>query len=996
MTRFTPGIRKPKAHALATTSAIAIFAGAIVGSQPAAAQTAPAQTAQAAPVEEIVVTGSRVIRDGYEAPTPVSVLGVEQLNNVAATNIADAVRQMPVFSNGVSGRTATANLTSGAAGVNLLNLRGMGAQRTLVLLDGHRVINASLASGFTGVDVNSMPNGLISRVDVVTGGASAQYGSDALSGVVNFVTDKTFTGVKGTVEGGVTTYGDDRNYLINMAAGGSFANGRGHIMVFGEDAYNQGIRGNTRPWNAQAGQVVNNPAYGTTAGLSTSVPAYLVAKQVGLFNGTPGGLITSSPATPGTTLNTNALKGIYFGPGGVPLQFNYGLNSGSNTMIGGDWQMSRIDNGLDIDPELTRQNVFGRASFEVTDDVNLWAEFQWANAHSNANSNPNRTLANVPILSGNPFIPASVQAQMTALKLTSFTIGSTNGDVPRFHSNNNRKLTRGAVGADGRFDAMDTTWKWDAYYQLSAEGISSRADNVGNDVPGTMLGRLNLAEDAVTGPNGQVMCRSTLTNPTNGCVPYNPMGIGVNSAAAIKYSFGTSFRHDSLRQDATAANVSGEPFSTWAGPVSVALGIEHRYERVTSIETADDEANLWLTGNYHLNLGNYNVTEGYVETVIPLAKDTAWAKSFELNGAFRGTDYSTSGYVSTWKIGATWQVIDDIRLRGTRSRDIRAPYLGELFAGGTAASGNTFIDHATNPATTTTGGFALSKGNPALGPEAADTTGLGIVVQPQFFPGFQASVDYYQIDIGNATEVPNAQSIIDGCQLQGNQALCANIQRLGATLPGTNLQQINTVVTSPQNIAEQLQKGLDIEFSYSLPLDNISSGWNGTLSVRALGTYVLALKSIDLQYGTVDGRGVLGGFAVPGFSGLTAPKFQSNVTLSYAADPITVSVIERHVSAGVYNNAMTVCTSGCPVSTTLNPTIDKNHIDSNNLWDLSIRYKILPDNKDTEVFLTIQNLFNTAPPFIGGTVGSAYYTGQSNERYDRLGRQFMAGVRFKM
>src|SRR6185312_13918286 len=174
-----------KATALATTSTLAMIV-AVVMPQAAFAQTAqtaqaaPAQTAQAPAVEEIVVTGTRIIRNGYEAPTPVSVLGADQLNQVAATNIADAVREMPVFSNAVSGRTSTANLTSGAAGVNLLNLRGMGAQRTLVLLDGHRVINASLSNGFTGVDVNSMPNGLVSRVDVVTGGASAQYGSDAL------------------------------------------------------------------------------------------------------------------------------------------------------------------------------------------------------------------------------------------------------------------------------------------------------------------------------------------------------------------------------------------------------------------------------------------------------------------------------------------------------------------------------------------------------------------------------------------------------------------------------------------------------------------------------------------------------------------------------------------------------------------------------------------------------------------------------------------------
>jgi hypothetical protein len=234
--------------------------------------------------------------------------------------------------------------------------------------------------------------------------------------------------------------------------------------------------------------------------------------------------------------------------------------------------------------------------------------------------------------------------------------------------------------------------------------------------------------------------------------------------------------------------------------------------------------------------------------------------------------------------------------------------------------------------------------------------------------------------------VPNAQSIIDGCQLQNIAALCSNVIYVAG--------QINTVITAPQNIAQQSQKGLDIEASYSLPLDNVVSSWQGDLSIRALGTYVIELKSIDLQYGTVDGRGVLGGFAVPGFSGLTAPTFQSNVTVTYSLDPISIGITERHVSGGVYNNALTQCTSGCPVSSTLHPTIDNNHIDSNDLWDLSLQYKFL--NKDTQAFLTISNLLNTAPPFIGGNVGSTYYNGQGNERYDRLGRMFLAGVRFKM
>ncbi len=974
MTKFTPGIRLVKARALATTSAIAMITSAVVASQ-AQAQTAPAgQSAQAPAVEEIVVTGSRVIRDGYEAPTPVSVMSAEMLNAFADTNIADSVNKLPAFSGSVTPRSATANLTSGAAGVNVLNLRGMGGNRVLVLLDGKRVINASVSAGFTGVDVNAMPNGLISRVDVVTGGASAAYGSDALSGVVNFVLDKEFVGLKGKVEGGVTTYGDDRNWTVSLSGGTTFANGRGHFLIFGEDGFNDGIIGLPRPWNSEGGSVVANSNYTATNGQ----PAFLVARRVGVSNGTAGGLITSGP-----------LKGIAFGPGGVPYQFQFGsICCANNIMQGGDWATSRIDNGLDLDPEVERLNMFTRVSYDVTDDIQVHAEYQWAYAHSNANSNPNRTLANMTIKNDNPFIPAAVLAQMNALKLTSFVMGSWNADVPRFHSNNKRTLRRGEVGLSGKFNAIDTDWTWDAYYQISREGLSERSDSIGNN-PRILLGR-----DAVRAPNGAIVCRSTLTNPTNGCVPYNPFGIGVNSKAAIDYYAGTSFRYDSLRQDASAITLNGEPFSSWAGPISLAFGVEHRYERITSINTPDDEAQNWLTGNYRNNFGQYSVTEGFVETVIPLAKDAVWARSFDVSLAVRGTDYTSSGYVTTWKAGGTWQPIDDIRVRFTRSRDIRAAGLGELYGGGTAASGNPFQDPFTG--TAITGGFQLSRGNPSLKPEEADTTGLGVVLSPQFFPGFQASVDYWNIDVSGAVVVPNGQSTINGC-FAGITSLCPNIIRQGTPIGTTGLAPINTVVVAPQNIASQIATGFDIEASYRANLDQLNADWNGSISMRVMATYVTRLRSVDTTLAAnqvVNGVGVLGGFATTGYNGLTAPKAKINASVTYALDPTSFTLGMRHTAGGVYNNAFVACTSGCPNNG--GRTIDTNRIDADTVYDINVTYKPFAENKDTEVFLTIQNIFNTDPPFVGGNTGSTYYAGQSNSRYDVLGRNFLAGVRFKM
>jgi iron complex outermembrane receptor protein len=983
MIHFTSGIRLAKARALASTSALALLAGTLGSIHPAAAQTAPAQTAQAPAVEEIVVTGSRIVRDGYEAPTPVSVLGTEDLKAMNDANIADSVNKLPAFSGSQTQRTGAVNLSSGAAGVNLLNLRGMGSQRVLVLLDGKRVINAGLSSGYTGSDTNTMPQGLVARVDVVTGGASAAYGSDALSGVVNFVLDKEFVGVKGNVQGGVSTYGDGRTWGINLAAGTAFAGGRGHLLLSGELYNDDGIKGMFRPWNTQGGVVMSNPLRTATNGL----PANLTATQIGLNNATPGGLITRCSINGAPASANCALKGIYFGPGGTPSQYNYGLVGNSNLMSGGDWQYSRIDYGVDMDPSLQRENAYARVAYDITDTINLHGELQYGRSHAANTNNVNRLFDQVVIQSGNPFIPASVQAQMTAIKANSIVLGTTSADVGRFFADNIRQLRRWSVGADGKFDAMDTTWSWEAYWQSSQQGLSSRIRNSGNTQ------HIALATDAVRGAGGQIVCRSSLTNPNDGCVPFNFFGQGVNSQAAINYFVGVSYRYDSLRQDIASFTLNGEPFSTWAGPVSVATGAEHRRESVKGINTPGDEAAIYLAGNFKTTTGRFDVNEGFVETVIPLAKDVAWAKAFDMSAAVRATDYTSSGYVTTWKLGATYALIDDFRIRFTRSRDIRAAYLGELYAGGTAAGANAFSDPFTG--TQVPSGFSVGRGNPTLQPEKADTTGLGIVLQPTFFPGFNASVDYYNIDVTGAVVSPSAQSVIDGCYA-GLTALCPNIERRpdGPTIGTTGLRPILNVITSPQNIASQVMRGLDLEASYRVPLADINDAWAGNLTLRALGTRVLKVETVNTTLSSnqvVDGLGVLGGFAVSGYSGLTAPKFRGNFTARYNDDVMSFTLGARYISGGVYNNAFTECVSGCPLNDTR--TINNNHIDSNTVYDVAVSYKVM---ESTELFLSVQNFTNQAPPFVAGSNGSGYYSGMGVRDYDTVGRFFNFGVRFKM
>ncbi|MBS0418785.1 MAG: TonB-dependent receptor [Proteobacteria bacterium] len=958
---------------------LATLIGSVAGAADGVDPAAPAQPTQAVAqqndkggMEEVMVTGSRIIRDGYEAPTPVAVLGTEDLKAMAVPNIVDAVNRMPNFAPVKNSRNSSANDQDG--GVQTLDLRGLGSTRTLVLLDGKRVVSAILA-GYGNVggstDINVFPNGLISRVDVVTGGASAAYGSDALAGVVNFVLDKDFTGVKGEALGGLTNYGDDATYKVTLTAGTPFADGRGHFLISGEDSYVQGIKGKNRPWDRNGYMIIGNPDYAPGNGL----PQYLTAFNTGLAIATPGGLVL------GDNVNGAAspFRGIAFGPGGKPGPFTFGRVNGL-IMIGGDLNQSRVDNNEMMDLNLRRTNAFSRVSYDVVDNATVYGEALWSTTRSRLLSGvPQFQLGNINIESGNPFIPASVQQQMTAQGVASLNIGSTVGDLPFFSHDNVRETRRFVGGIKGTLDALGTKWSWDAYYEGGQTHASVKT-------PGDVLqANLIRAEDAVINPNnGKIVCRSTLTNPGDGCVPFNAMGTGVNSQSAVDYVTGTGYSVIRLGQDVFAASASGEPLSTWAGPVSVAFGVEHRRETVRSSASALDEARAYFAGNFTASHGQYTVTEGFAETVIPLAKDASWAKSFDLNAAARATDYSTAGYVTTWKAGATYAPISDIKFRVTRSRDIRAPNLSDLFNAG--RSGTVSItDPATGIATTVA---ARTQGNPNLTPEKADTTGVGVVFSPTWLRGFGASIDFYNIQIKDAISTLNPQQYVDRC-FAGQTALCAFIER-----DSNNL--IDFVAVQPANVLSQNARGIDFEASYNLPLSNIYARWSGDIAVRGLLSYLMSLETVDDKT-TIQGAGVNSdrGSAFGPASGLYAPHMKYLVSVTYSNGPISGTVTARGVGSGKYNNALVQCASACPISTDTNPTIDNNHIKGVTYFDLELGYKLFDEK--AELFFAAENALNTAPAFVAGDPSQNFYNGQgATAVYDTLGRIFRAGFRFKL
>lgn len=937
------------------TSHIALAGSLLCASMAQAQDTAPTveaapdQAAQAANTGEglIVVTGSRIQRDGYNAPTPLTVLQAEDIEATAPANIADFVNQIPSVIGSSTPASSNLSMSAGTSGLNTINLRGLGTNRTLVLLNGQRSVGSALGGQ---VDVNTFPQGLISGVEVVTGGASAAYGSDAVTGVVNFILDEDYTGMKAGAEAGITTYGDAPNYRFDLTFGTPFADGRGHILLNGELAVKDGLHGVPRDWNDKGWYQINNPAYAPGNG----EPERLITDQAGLSLATPGGLITDGP-----------LRGLYFGQGGAIGQFDFGTVA-NPWIIGGDWAMTQVNDTQSLDPEENRKSIFGRISYEVAPWLSVFAQGSYARSVNQGQLGIHRNQGNVTIEADNAFLPDEVRSALLAAGETSFRFGTTNADLGVRTNRTTRGVQRYVVGANGEFPLFADVARWDVYYQKGIANTREEALGIANNT------RFALATDAVFAPagnalgvaEGTIVCRSSLTDTSNGCVPLNRFGIGVADPAALDWVLGDLYREQRFEQNVFAANLSFTAFDLPAGPLSVAIGGEHRTEEVSGY-VEDRYQSGWFTGNYLPSFGDYSVTEGYLEVLAPIFD------GFDVNGAIRATDYSTSGYVTTWKLGATFEPMDGLRFRATRSRDIRAPNLAELFTAGSTRT-NTVLDPFNNNQSTPFAG--TSTGNPRLEPEKADQWGVGVVVQPRFFPGFSASVDYYDIKIKDAIDSLDAQTIIDRCH-EGVSEYCAAIVR-GANDFGTNLQ----IFESPFNFASQRARGLDFETSYRTDLGA------GALTLRGIATLYLE--------NTVD-NGIDPAVDIVGEnSAYGNPEFVYRMIASYADGPLRLNLIGRGISSGTYDNSFVECTSGCPESSATARTINTNHIDGAFYLDASVYHDFSLGMSELSLFFAVSNLLDKDPPVVGsGPAGSAYATPATNQSlFDLLGRTFRIGA----
>jgi outer membrane receptor protein involved in Fe transport len=919
--------------------------------------TAPA-TGPVPEIEQIVVTGSRIANSFPQTPTPGASLSSDQLTSLSPQSIPAGLAKLPVFAP-VRGSDSASDGGYQATG-NYLDIYGLGAIRTLVLMDSHRVTSTY----FDGtVDINTLPQMLIQRVEVVTSGASAVYGSDAVSGVANFILDKHFQGLKGVFQGGISTFGDAKSFRAGLAGGTQIAN-RLHFEWSAEFFNRDIISADPRPYGLDKTSLVGSGMPGSP--LQSVVNTRL--------SGAPfGGLVTSGP-----------FAGQQFAPDGALAAFNPGTPTATNGVaVGGDGGYKRPSFVL---PSLQTAQAFGRFDYDLNDNVTgyLQAGYShtrtWSHEQNLVSTAGSNTLT---IYSGNPYLKPAYQAQLDNSGTSSFGLARYNEDFGGLLNLTDRTST--ASVATGLQGTIFGNYNWEAYY-THGEG---RVEQITRDNTNTQ--RLYAAIDAVTDPRtGTTACRVSIAAPGAfpGCVPMNILGNGAPSQAAIAYVNGETCWKSINTLDDFGANITGTLFRNWAGPVKIAAGAEYRLQSLVETSnvldntfniqnlrvgpdgnTAPTGALKWtknVTAPMH---GANSVYEGDIELDVPLLKNLPLVRLLSVNGAARYTRYSSSGQAETWRAGLDWQIVDDLHVRATRSRDIRAPTLYDLYQGQTGNISG-LVDFLTS-----TGGSVVNimGGNPGLVPEVAHNTTAGLVYQPGWLRNFSASVDYYHTTINNAIATVSGSTtqtqqicIASG----GTSPLCSLLVR---PFPITNTTPANYPTLNynvKQNVALIYAEGVDVAISYESDLRDLGD-LDGILNLRLLWSHEPTLKNQTLP-----------GTAIINVAGTAqTPKDRVALSADYLRGAFAASVIERyygsiHLSG---NPALVAATSIAPYWQT----------------DINLNYDLNALGQPVTGFLNVNNLFNQ----FGGNCCA--FTNNPGMQYpvasftDRIGRYFVLGLRFK-
>lgn len=996
---------------------------ALAGTAPAFAQDAATQTdapaaGEADAGETVVITGSRIARPELSLPNPVQVIDEQTIEQSGKTNLTDFLLDTPALLGSQSNvDVAGSALTGGAqnVGVNFLDLRNLGAARTLVLVDGRRHVAGY--PGIAAVDINTIPTDLVQKIDVLTGGASAIYGADGVSGVVNFVLKRDFEGLRLRAQHDISQRGDAGERFVAVTAGKNFADGRGNITLAYEfqetDRFSQRQRlnyGLTGPSYAFA----RNPddPDGPTDG-DDGIPDRLLYTNLRWADSSMGGGVdVDGDGAPDFT-----------GEGGIYDRGTY--LPGTAFTIGGSSTPRESYYG-DFTPYTRRHIANLMARYEFSPAFELYAEGKYVRSKAYTFSQPTYDFLTV-LQPDNAYLPASIRNANLAASAAGDCDDPDTGDFETceilFNRDHfdfgmrryemERELFRTVIGAKGD---LGSNLKYDISYVFgqSTQESTNRNDRIAD--------RYYAALDAVRDPSGNITCRINLPGQTtvngisygngvvfNGapvtfspgqCVPLNILGEGSPSQAALDFVTVDHSDWARIQQHVVSAVLSGDTGSFFrlpGGPVGFAIGAEYRKEKSHYIPSDVSLAGALMdNAPARVDKGEFDVKEVFGEINLPILADLPFAENLSIGGAIRLSDYSTIGSTTTWNVNGSYSPVRDITFRGTYSEAVRAPNIAELFAGGsgtyefindpcgpdrlaegtqyraancaaalTAAGLTPAQQAAFNPANDFTSPqnsslLGFQGGNPTLQEETAKTWTAGVVLRPRFVPGLSITADWYDIKLQDAIQYSTAQDVVDLCVDQPtlDNIYCDVIDRSSTT------GYISFFTIIPENVASFETAGLDVTLNYRFePFENA-----GTFNVRFVGNYLDKLQFVPSA--GADPENELDDWERP------APKYSANFDLTWIKGPLTVNYgINWHSKTRRVTREEEAA----------NPDyLPRQYIWYKEKWDheLFVSYDV---DERFNVYAGVNNLFDTKPD-----VGGVAYP------ISAVGRSFFMGAKAKI
>ncbi|MFD0320398.1 TonB-dependent receptor domain-containing protein [Lysobacter gummosus] len=932
-------------------------------------------------IETVTVTGSRISNPNVVSPAPVSVLTAEDIKATGAVNIGDLLTTMPqlatTFTMGNSGRFI------GTAGVAMQDLRNLGTARTLVLVNGRRMVGAS--AGTSAVDTNLIPADWVERVEVITGGASAVYGADAVSGVVNFILKKKYEGANLHAQINDSQHGSFGKKFISVTGGGNFAEDRGNYALSFEHSQQDSLMFGDR-FGKQAYRALRTPGSGFDTTLVGDAGNYTIT-SAGTFS-------------LGSNFNPD-LRYTFDRNGQVRKQrFDGAVDRNSSATC---TNCDRLDNNqvLQLQPRYKRDTVSAVAGFDLNQDHRLYFEGMYSKVHSKTSSSPAFGAT------GNPHIierdNAYITPEMLALigSRPSINLARNDVDAGGRGEDTDRQTARVVFGAEGSAFGSDSNWLYDV--SVNYGRTHERRRNLNN----RHMERFYAGLDAVKDANGNIVCRSKI-DPTHvnlayynntaspdgiispevaaSCIPFSVFGEGAISPGAANWFNVTTISKSRLTQFVAGGSLTNNNlFELPAGPVSFGAGVEYRRETSRSINDPLD-----ISGQTFLNAipnsgGSYNVRELWTEVAIPLLHDIPLIKSLTVGAAARYSKYDTIGSTKAWRYNLDWAINDSLRVRGNMSAAVRAPNIDELFGGQSQNFGGVSdpcdainIRNGKDPAvrarncaalglpadfedTFSATNEGLSGSNPDLEPETGRSWTAGLVFTPTFLEGFGMNVDYWKIRLTDAIGAPSFQQTADRCVDNPagiNNIYCTNTRR------GPD-GQIDFLVSINQNIAATETDGVDIGVYYTHDL------WGGRMRWDLNATKVLGYTDFPFQEDkdeTIDQNKTLG-----------FPEWKATLRLGYTRDNWGLNWNTRYADGGLRVSNETYRS---------NPTsVNVYNAGSGVAHDIRGSYSI----KDTgwQIYGGITNVFDSDPPV------NLFGTGFGSGLYDQIGRAYYVGVNYK-